>query len=131
MKRFGIDGCESLIPLIDTLIEQTSKNNAEQICFGMAHRGRLNLLINVLGKKPKDLFAEFEENYDLKGSNTGDVKYHLGFSSNIHTSNGDVHVSLMNNPSHLEIVDPVVIGSVRARQDRLNDKERNKVVPIN
>ena len=130
MKRFGIDGCESLIPLIDSLIEETSNNNAEQICFGMAHRGRLNLLINILGKKPKDLFAEFEENYVLKGSNTGDVKYHLGFSSNISTTNGDVHVSLMNNPSHLEIVDPVVIGSVRARQDRLNDRERNKVVPI-
>ena len=130
MKRFGIDGCESLIPLIDTLIEQTSKNSAEQICFGMAHRGRLNLLINILGKKPKDLFAEFEENYDLKGSSTGDVKYHLGFSSNIHTTSGDVHVSLINNPSHLEIVDPVVVGSVRARQDRLNDRERNKVVPI-
>ena len=130
MKRFGIDGCETLIPVIDKLIQQTSKNGAEQICFGMAHRGRLNLLINVLGKLPKDLFNEFEEDYDLKGSSTGDVKYHLGFSSNITTDNGDVHVSLINNPSHLEIVDSVVIGSVRARQDRLFDKNRNKVIPI-
>ena len=126
MKRFGIDGCETLIPVIDKLIQQTSKNGADQICFGMAHRGRLNLLINVLGKLPKDLFSEFEEDYDLKGSSTGDVKYHLGFSSNISTEDGDVHVSLINNPSHLEIVDPVVIGSVRARQDRLFDRSRNK-----
>ena len=96
----------------------------------MAHRGRLNLLINVLGKLPKDLFSEFEEDYDLQGSSTGDVKYHLGFSSNIATNDGDVHVSLINNPSHLEIVDPVVIGSVRARQDRLFDRDRNKVIPI-
>ncbi len=130
MKRFGIDGCETLIPVIDKLIQQTSKNGADQICFGMAHRGRLNLLINVLGKLPKDLFSEFEEDYDLKGSSTGDVKYHLGFSSNISTEDGDVHVSLINNPSHLEIVDPVVIGSVRARQDRLFDRSRNKVIPI-
>ena len=130
MKRFGIDGCETLIPVIDKLIQQTSKNGADQICFGMAHRGRLNLLINVLGKLPKDLFSEFEEDYDLQGSSTGDVKYHLGFSSNISTNDGDVHVSLINNPSHLEIVDPVVIGSVRARQDRLFDRDRNKVIPI-
>ena len=130
MKRFGIDGCETLIPVIDKLIQQTSKNGADQICFGMAHRGRLNLLINVLGKLPKDLFSEFEEDYDLNGSSTGDVKYHLGFSSNISTNDGDVHVSLINNPSHLEIVDPVVIGSVRARQDRLFDRDRNKVIPI-
>ncbi len=130
MKRFGIDGCESLIPLVDTLIKTTSKNGAEQICFGMAHRGRLNLLVNVLGKVSKELFEAFEEDFDLKGSSTGDVKYHLGYSSNIRTEYGDVHVSLTNNPSHLEIVNPVVIGSVRARQDRLGDTFRNRVVPI-
>ena len=130
MKRFGIDGCESLIPLIDTLIENTSKHGAEQICFGMAHRGRLNILVNVLGKVSKDLFAAFEEDIDLQGMNTGDVKYHLGFSSNLSTKYGDVHVSLTNNPSHLEIVNPVVTGSVRARQDRLGDSFRNRVVPI-
>ena len=130
MKRFGIDGCESLIPLVDTLIKTTSKNGAEQICFGMAHRGRLNLLVNVLGKVSKELFEAFEEDFDLKGSSTGDVKYHLGYSSNIKTDHGDVHVSLTNNPSHLEIVNPVVVGSVRARQDRLGDTFRNRVVPI-
>ena len=130
MKRFGIDGCESLIPLVDTLIKTTSKNGAEQICFGMAHRGRLNLLVNVLGKVSKELFEAFEEDFDLKGLSTGDVKYHLGYSSNIRTDHGDVHVSLTNNPSHLEIVNPVVIGSVRARQDRLGDTFKNRVVPI-
>ena len=130
MKRFGIDGCESLIPLVDTLIKTTSKNGAEQICFGMAHRGRLNLLVNVLGKVSKELFEAFEEDFDLKGSSTGDVKYHLGYSSNIRTDYGDVHVSLTNNPSHLEIVNPVVVGSVRARQDRLGDTFKNRVVPI-
>ena len=130
MKRFGIDGCESLIPLVDTLIKTTSKNGAEQICFGMAHRGRLNLLVNVLGKVSKELFEAFEEDFDLKGSSTGDVKYHLGYSSNIRTDYGDVHVSLTNNPSHLEIVNPVVVGSVRARQDRLGDTFKNRVIPI-
>ena len=130
MKRFGIDGAESLIPLVDSLIQNCGVFGAEQICFGMAHRGRLNLLVNVLGKSPKELFAEFEEEYELEGASTGDVKYHLGSSTNILTPNGEVHVSLTNNPSHLEIVDPVVIGSVRGRQDRLNDKKKELVVPI-
>jgi len=130
MKRFGIDGAESLIPLVDSLIQNCGIFGAEQLCIGMAHRGRLNLLVNVLGKSPKDLFTEFEETYELEGASTGDVKYHLGSSTNILTPNGEVHVSLSNNPSHLEIVNPVVIGSVRARQDRLQDEERNRVVPI-
>ena len=130
MKRFGIDGAESLIPLVDSLIQNCGIFGAEQICFGMAHRGRLNLLVNVLGKSPKELFAEFEENFELEGASSGDVKYHLGFSSNILTPNGEVHVSLANNPSHLEIVDPVVLGSVRGRQDRLNDENKELVVPI-
>jgi len=130
MKRFGIDGAESLIPLVDSLIQNCGIFGAEQICFGMAHRGRLNLLVNVLGKSPKELFSEFEENFELEGASSGDVKYHLGFSSNILTPNGEVHVSLANNPSHLEIVDPVVLGSVRGRQDRLNDKNKELVVPI-
>ena len=130
MKRFGIDGAESLIPLVDSLIQNCGIFGAEQICFGMAHRGRLNLLVNVLGKSPKELFTEFEEDYELEGASTGDVKYHLGSSTNILTPNGEVHVSLANNPSHLEIVDPVVLGSVRGRQDRLKDKEKKLVVPI-
>ena len=130
MKRFGIDGAESLIPLVDAVIQNCGELGANQICFGMAHRGRLNLLVNVLGKLPSELFSAFDEDYEITGSNTGDVKYHLGFSSNLETKGGEVHVSLNNNPSHLEIVDPVVLGSVRARQDRLNDAERQKVIPV-
>ena len=130
MKRFGVDGSEALVPLIDSVIEECGSLGANQICFGMAHRGRLNLLVNVLGKLPDDLFSAFDEKGTIEGANTGDVKYHLGFSSNIETSGGEVHVSLNNNPSHLEIVDPVVLGSVRARQDRLGDKKRKKVIPV-
>ena len=125
MKRFGIDGADSLVPLVETVIQDCGSLGASQICFGMAHRGRLNLLVNVLGKLPSDLFSAFSEDFELEGASTGDVKYHLGFSSNFDTPGGEVHVSLFNNPSHLEIVDPVVIGSVRARQDRINDKDRS------
>src|SRR5690606_7751319 len=99
--------------------------------FGMAHRGRLNVLVNVLGKSPQELFSEFEGAYDLstlKGS--GDVKYHLGFSSDLRTPGGNVHVVLAFNPSHLEIVNPVVEGSVRARQDRRGDRLGDQVVPV-
>ena len=110
MKRFGIDGAESLVPLVESIIQNCGSMGANQICFGMAHRGRLNLLVNVLGKLPSDLFAAFDEDSTLEGASTGDVKYHLGFSSNFDTKGGEVHVSLFNNPSHLEIVDPVVIG---------------------
>mgnify|MGYP001387821466 FL=1 len=130
MKRFGIDGAESLVPLVESVIQNCGSIGANQICFGMAHRGRLNLLVNVLGKLPSELFAAFDEDSNLEGANTGDVKYHLGFSSNLNTPGGEVHVSLFNNPSHLEIVDPVVIGSVRARQDRIKDKDRSKVIPV-
>ena len=130
MKRVGIDGAESLVPLVETVIQDCGSLGASQICFGMAHRGRLNLLVNVLGKLPSDLFSAFSEDFELEGASTGDVKYHLGFSSNFDTPGGEVHVSLFNNPSHLEIVDPVVIGSVRARQDRINDKDRSKVIPV-
>ena len=130
MKRFGIDGAEALVPLIESVIQDRGSMGASQICFGMAHRGRLNLLVNVLGKLPSELFSAFDEDFELEGASTGDVKYHLGFSSNFETPGGEVHVSLFNNPSHLEIVDPVVIGSVRARQDRIGDKDRSKVVPV-
>ena len=123
MKRFGVDGSEALVPLVESVIQNCGTLGANQICFGMAHRGRLNLLVNVLGKLPSELFSAFDEDYQLDGANTGDVKYHLGFSSNFNTPGGEVHVSLFNNPSHLEIVDPVVLGSVRARQDRINDKD--------
>ena len=130
MKRFGVDGAESLVPLVESIIQNCGSMGASQICFGMAHRGRLNLLVNVLGKLPSELFAAFDEDSTLEGASTGDVKYHLGFSSNFDTKGGEVHVSLFNNPSHLEIVDPVVIGSVRARQDRIKDKDRSKVIPV-
>jgi 2-oxoglutarate dehydrogenase E1 component len=130
MKRFGIDGSEALVPLVDAVIQHCGSLGASQICFGMAHRGRLNLLVNVLGKLPSELFSAFSEEGELEGANTGDVKYHLGFSSNLDTPGGEVHVSLNSNPSHLEIVDPVVIGSVRARQDRIGDEDRSKVIPV-
>ena len=130
MKRFGIDGAEALVPLVESVIQDCGSMGASQICFGMAHRGRLNLLVNVLGKLPSELFSAFDEDFELEGASTGDVKYHLGFSSNFETPGGEVHVSLFNNPSHLEIVDPVVIGSVRARQDRIGDKDRSKVIPV-
>ena len=118
------------MPLLDTLIEDLGSLGAKELVLGMSHRGRLNVLINVMGKKPSILFTEFDENFEEDDAHTGDVKYHLGFSSNILTSGGQVHVSLGSNPSHLEAVNPVVLGSVRARQDRRQDKESNKVVPV-
>src|SRR5438477_543619 len=128
-KRFSLEGGESLIPSIDELIQRAGANGVQEIVIGMAHRGRLNVLVNVLGKMPKDLFLEFEG----KGAQelpSGDVKYHNGFSSDITTSGGPVHLSLAFNPSHLEIVNPVVEGSVRARQRRRDDKTGDQVLPI-
>ena len=129
-KRFGLEGGESLVPLLDTLIEDFGARGAKELVMGMSHRGRLNVLINVMGKKPSELFTEFAEDIEEDIEHTGDVKYHLGFSSNILTSGGEVHLALGSNPSHLEIVNPVVLGSVRARQDRRLDREQKKVVPI-
>ncbi|MDP1932485.1 MAG: 2-oxoglutarate dehydrogenase E1 component [Gammaproteobacteria bacterium] len=127
-KRFGLEGGESLIPLVDELIQRSGSYGAKEIVIGMAHRGRLNVLVNTLGKNPADLFSEFEGRATYKSS--GDVKYHQGFSSNIMTPGGEVHLAMAFNPSHLEIVSPVVEGSVRARQDRRLDKFGNMVVPI-
>lgn len=127
-KRFGLEGGESLVPLVDELIQRCGSYGAKEIVIAMAHRGRLNLLVNTLGKNPADLFSEFEGRATYKSS--GDVKYHQGFSSNIMTPGGEVHLAMAFNPSHLEIVAPVVEGSVRARQDRRLDKLGNKVVPI-
>jgi len=130
-KRFSLEGGESLIPMLDDLIQQGGASGIREIVIGMAHRGRINVLVNVLGKSPEELFEEFEGNYDvdeLKGS--GDVKYHKGFSADMKTPGGNVHLALAFNPSHLEIVNPVVEGSVRARQQRRGDKERNEVLPI-
>ena len=127
-KRFGLEGGESLIPMLSEAVQRTGAYKAQEIVIGMAHRGRLNVLINILGKNPSELFAEFEGKVEYESS--GDVKYHQGFSSNVMTPGGEVHLALSFNPSHLEIVSPVVEGSVRARQERREDKGGELVVPI-
>ncbi len=127
-KRFGLEGGESLIPIMSEAIQRAGGYGAKEICIGMAHRGRLNVLVNILGKNPVNLFDEFEGRVTYIGS--GDVKYHQGFSSNMMTPGGEVHLALAFNPTHLEIVSPVVEGSVRARQDRREDAVGKAVVPI-
>jgi len=128
-KRFSLEGGESFIAAMDELIQQAGAKGVQEIVIGMAHRGRLNVLVNTLGKMPKDLFAEFDHTApeDLPA---GDVKYHQGFSSDVSTSGGPVHLSLAFNPSHLEIVNPVVEGSVRARMDRRGDVRGAQVLPV-
>ena len=130
-KRFSLEGGETLIPMLDDLIQRAGEHGVQELVLGMAHRGRLNVLVNVLGKSPPDLFSEFQGDYDLaalKGS--GDVKYHMGYSADVRTPGGNVHIALAFNPSHLEIVDPVVEGSVRARQDRRGDALGEQVLPV-
>ena len=129
-KRFSLEGGESLIPLLDEIIQSGGAQDIKEMVIGMAHRGRLNVLVNAVGKKPSELFDEFEGKTleSIKGS--GDVKYHMGYSSDISTPGGSVHLTLSFNPSHLEIINPVVEGSVRARQDRRNDHVHNQVLPI-
>ena len=127
-KRFGLEGGESLIPLLDELIQRAGSYGVKEVVIGMAHRGRLNVLVNILGKNPADLFSEFEGR--AKYTSSGDVKYHQGFSSNIMTPGGEVHLAMAFNPSHLEIVSPVVEGSVRARQDRRKDNLGHAVIPV-
>ncbi|MGA9854165.1 MAG: 2-oxoglutarate dehydrogenase E1 component [Gammaproteobacteria bacterium] len=130
-KRFSIEGGDSLIAMIHDLIKHASGFGVRETVIGMAHRGRLNVLINMLGKSPREIFSEFEGSYDPKqGEGSGDVKYHLGFSSDVQTARGSVHVALAFNPSHLEIVNPVVVGSVRARQDRRGDLKGETVLPV-
>jgi 2-oxoglutarate dehydrogenase E1 component len=128
-KRFSLEGGESFIAAMDELVQRAGDKGVQEIVIGMAHRGRLNVLVNTLGKMPKDLFAEFDHTApeDLPA---GDVKYHQGFSSDISTTGGAVHLSLAFNPSHLEIVNPVVEGSVRARMDRRDDPLGNQVLPV-
>jgi 2-oxoglutarate dehydrogenase E1 component len=128
-KRFSLEGGESFIAAIDELIQSAGARGVQEIVIGMAHRGRLNVLVNTLGKMPGDLFAEFDHTApeDLPA---GDVKYHQGFSSDVTTPGGPVHLSLAFNPSHLEIVNPVVEGSVRARMDRRGDRLGNQVLPV-
>ncbi len=127
-KRFGLEGGESLIPMLDEIIQRAgARGQTKEIVLGMAHRGRLNVLVNVLGKNPRDLFDEFDGKR-VAGLTCGDVKYHQGFSSNVMTAGGELHLALAFNPSHLEIVSPVVEGSVRARQDRRASQD--EVLPI-
>jgi len=130
-KRFSLEGGDALIPLLDDLIQQGGERGVEEMVIGMAHRGRLNVLVNVVGKSPQVLFSEFEGNYDVNHmQGSGDVKYHKGFSTDIRTPAGNVHVALAFNPSHLEVVNPVVEGSVRSRQQRRNDAKGDRVIPI-
>lgn len=130
-KRFSLEGSESLIPLLDHLIQQAGSHGVQETVIGMAHRGRLNVLVNTIGKQPDDLFQEFEGVHtDREHVTTGDVKYHKGFSSDVATPGGPMHVTLAFNPSHLEIINPVVEGSVRARQQRREDHTGAMVMPV-
>ncbi|MEM1111770.1 MAG: 2-oxoglutarate dehydrogenase E1 component [Pseudomonadota bacterium] len=127
-KRFGLEGGESLIPMLSEMVQRTGSYGAREVVIGMAHRGRLNVLVNIFGKNPAELFDEFEGKATYESS--GDVKYHQGFSSNVMTPGGELHLALAFNPSHLEIVSPVVEGSVRARQDRRGNTDGSAVVPV-
>lgn len=128
-KRFSLEGGESFIASMDELVQRGGEKGVQEIVIGMAHRGRLNVLVNTLGKMPKDLFAEFDHTAP-ENLPSGDVKYHQGFSSDVSTKGGPVHLSLAFNPSHLEIVNPVVEGSVKARLDRRGDTEGDSVLPV-
>ncbi|MES1944422.1 2-oxoglutarate dehydrogenase E1 component [Salinisphaera sp. PC39] len=130
-KRFSLEGADSMIPLIDEIIRTGARHRMDEIVIGMAHRGRLNVLVNILGKSPQELFAEFEGKYNLDELDmSGDVKYHLGFSTDIEIEDERVHLVLAFNPSHLEAVNPVVQGSVKARQERRRDVNGDSVLPL-
>ncbi|MDD5274488.1 MAG: 2-oxoglutarate dehydrogenase E1 component [Methylovulum sp.] len=130
-KRFSLEGGESLIPILDELIQCAGAKGVKEIVIGMAHRGRLNVLVNILGKSPASLFDEFAGMFQQSpGVISGDVKYHLGFSSDLDTPGGPVHLALAFNPSHLEIINPVVEGSVKARQDRAEKNGKSTVIPV-
>ncbi|MDG6302699.1 2-oxoglutarate dehydrogenase E1 component [Glaesserella parasuis] len=128
-KRFSLEGSDAFIPMMKEIIRHAGRQGMEDVVMGMAHRGRLNMLVNVLGKKPAELFDEFAGKH-ADDNRTGDVKYHQGFSSDFDVDGKHVHLALAFNPSHLEIVSPVVIGSVRARQTRIHDTEHKKVLAI-
>jgi 2-oxoglutarate dehydrogenase E1 component len=129
-KRFSLEGGESLIPLLDLMLERAGELGVEETVIGMAHRGRLNVLCNIMQKSPKDIFAHFFDKHPEHSMGRGDVKYHLGYSCERPTATGGMHLSLAFNPSHLEFVNPVVTGRVRAKQDRRDDAERKRVVPL-
>ena len=128
-KRFSLEGGESTVPALNHLIRAATEKGVQEIVIGMAHRGRLNVLVNTMGKAPQAIFDEFEGKVDAKFP-SGDVKYHMGFSSDVPTPHGPVHLSLAYNPSHLEITNPVIEGSVRARQDHRGAEGRKQVLPI-
>lgn len=126
-KTFSLEGAETLIPLLDLAIEKSASQGVAEVVIGMAHRGRLNVLANIIGKPPRDIFREFEDRAHERLRGGGDVKYHLGFSGDWHTQSGaNVHLSLCFNPSHLEFVDPVAVGRMRAKQDRVGDQDRRR-----
>jgi len=129
-KRFSLEGSESLIPMLDELLQRSGSHGIKETAIGMAHRGRLNVLVNILGKSPNDLFEEFEGKKKKVVKGSGDVKYHMGFSSDLETPGGTLHLALGFNPSHLEIINPVIEGSVRARQQRRVDHTGKQVLPI-
>ena len=129
-KRFSLEGSDSLIPLLNVLIEHSGSYAMKRICLGMAHRGRLNVLINIMGKRAENLFKEFAGDLDLSANQTGDVKYHQGFSSDISTSHDDVHLALMFNPSHLELVNPVIEGYTRYYQEIAGDEKGEVILPV-
>lgn len=131
-KRFSLEGSESLIPMLNEIVQRAGGVGVKEVVIAMAHRGRLNVLVNIMGKLPSDLFQEFEgkRSSSLNGDYSGDVKYHMGFSSDVKTPGGTTHLTLAFNPSHLEIVSPVLQGSVRSRQDRREDSEGNQVLPV-
>ncbi|HZA51062.1 MAG TPA: 2-oxoglutarate dehydrogenase E1 component, partial [Myxococcaceae bacterium] len=131
-KRFSLDGGESLVPMLDVMLDLSGQLGAKEFVIGMAHRGRLNVLTNILGKRPDEIFSEFQGPKDPRQYlRRGDVKYHMGFSSDYTTARGDrIHLSMAFNPSHLEAVNPVVEGRVRAKQDRIGDGARHRVVPL-
>ncbi|WP_295879975.1 2-oxoglutarate dehydrogenase E1 component [uncultured Thiohalocapsa sp.] len=130
-KRFSLEGAEALIPMLDELIQRAGRKGCRELVIGMAHRGRLNVLVNILGKPPQEIFAEFEGKVPLNPRQlAGDVKYHMGFASDVETPGGIVHLALGFNPSHLEIINPVIEGSVRARQRRRGDRTGEQVLPV-
>lgn len=130
-KSFSLEGGESLIPLLDLAIEKASEQGVREVVLGMAHRGRLNVLANIIGKSPREIFREFEDQDPDLYLGGGDVKYHMGYSSDFLTGSGQkVHLSLCFNPSHLEFVDPVALGRTRAKQDRAGDKDRSQVMTV-
>jgi len=130
-KRFSLEGADSMIPALDEVVRSAARHHVDEVVIGMAHRGRLNVLVNILGKSPQELFAEFEGKYDVGDLDmSGDVKYHLGFSTDIEIENERVHLVLAFNPSHLEAVNPVVQGSVKARQERRDDNQGETILPV-